>query len=63
LENRLPGEFVRIHRSFIVNKLMIKEIQKHFKGTYVFVMNDPAGTKITSAGSYSESIKQQLLIP
>lgn len=63
LEGRLPAEFLRVHRSFIVNKLKILEIRKYFKGTYILVMNDDKGTKIKSAYSYYEAIKNKLLLP
>ena len=63
LQERLPAEFVRIHRGFIVNKLKIREIHKHFKGTYIIVMNDVKGSKIKSAYSYYETIKTKILLP
>ena len=63
LEGRLPAEFLRVHRSFIVNKLKILEIRKYFKGTYILVMNDAKGTKIKSTYSYYEAIKNKLLLP
>ncbi|SDH47879.1 LytR/AlgR family response regulator transcription factor [Chitinophaga filiformis] len=63
LEDRLPPEFLRVHRSFIVNKLNIREIQKYFKGTYILVMNDAKGSKIKSAYSYLDTIKTKLLLP
>lgn len=61
LESRLPAEFVRIHRSLIVNKLKIREIHKYFKGTFILVMNDAKGAKLKSAYSYTDSIKTKLL--
>ncbi|SHN10499.1 LytTR family DNA-binding domain-containing protein [Chitinophaga sp. CF418] len=63
LEDRLPPEFLRVHRGFIVNKLKIREIQKYFKGTYILVMNDTKGSKIKSAYSYHDIIKTKLLLP
>lgn len=63
LEGRLPTEFLRVHRSFIINKLKIREIRKYFKGTYILVMNDPKSSKIKSAYSYYEAIKNKLLLP
>lgn len=61
LENRLPPEFVRIHRGLIVNKLKIREIHKYFKGTFVLLMNDAKGSKLKSAYSFSDAIKTKLL--
>jgi len=63
LEDRLPSEFLRIHRGYIVNKLKIREIQKYFKGTYILVMNDAKGSAIKSAYSYLDTIKTKLLLP
>ncbi|MHA4844396.1 LytR/AlgR family response regulator transcription factor [Flavitalea antarctica] len=63
LEERLPAEFVRVHRSFIISKLKIREVHKHFKGTFMFVMNNRKSSTIRSAYSYSESIRQKLLTP
>ncbi len=63
LQSRLPAEFVRIHRSFIINKLKIKELHKYFKGTYVVIMNDVKETRIKTAYSYAESVRTQLLMP
>lgn len=62
LQERLPPGFVRVHRSIIVNKLKIQEIHKYLKGTYLFIMSDGKHTQIKSAYSYSEIIKQQLLL-
>ena len=61
LQDRLPAEFVRVHRSFIINKLKIREIHKYFKGTFVMLMNDAKGSKIKSAYSYSDIIKSKIL--
>lgn len=63
LQDRLPAEYVRIHRSYVINKLKIKEIQKYFKGTYIIVMNDHKNSKIKSSYSYSEDIRTKLLLP
>jgi len=63
LQERLPPEFIRVHRGFIVNKLKIKELHKYFKGTYLLVMEDSKNSKIKSAYSYSESIRTRLLLP
>ncbi|MBV8253392.1 MAG: LytTR family transcriptional regulator DNA-binding domain-containing protein [Chitinophaga sp.] len=63
LESRLPAGFVRVHRGFIVNKCRIYEIQKYFKGTFIIVMQDTKRTKIKSAYSYYEVIKEKLLLP
>lgn len=63
LEHRLPEEFLRVHRSFIVNKLKIREIHKYFKGTFLLVMDDVKSSKIKTAYSYAETIRTKLLLP
>jgi two-component system LytT family response regulator len=63
LQDRLPDEFIRIHRTFIINTLKIKEIHKYFKGTYLLVMADQKSTKIKAAYSYSKAIREKLLLP
>lgn len=62
LEDRLPGQFIRVHRSFIINKFKIKEMHKYFRGTYILVMQDLKSSKIKSAYSYSEVIREKLLL-
>ena len=62
LQERLPEQFLRVHRGFIINKLQIREIHKYFKGTYILVMNDLKGSKIKSAYSYSDEIRAKLLL-
>ena len=63
LGHRLPDGFIRVHRSFIVNKLKIREIHKYFKGTFLLVMDDVKSSKIKTAYSYSETIRTKLLLP
>jgi two-component system LytT family response regulator len=63
LEHRLPAEFVRVHRGFIVNKLKIRDIHKNFKGTFILTMQDKQNTAIRTAYSYSDAIKTNLLQP
>jgi two-component system LytT family response regulator len=62
LEQRLPEEFLRVHRGFIVNKLKIREIHKYFKGTFLLVMDDVKSSKIKTAYSWSETIRTKLLL-
>ncbi|RZK43984.1 MAG: response regulator [Pedobacter sp.] len=57
LEDKLPEEFVRVHRSEIINTEYIKEIRKGFNGAFVFLLNDQNDTRITSSRSNSESLR------
>ncbi|RAJ10692.1 LytTR family two component transcriptional regulator [Chitinophaga skermanii] len=62
LEARLPAQFVRVHRGFIINKLKIQEMQKYFKGTFIITMQDNRHTKIKTAYSYADAVKAKLLL-
>jgi two-component system LytT family response regulator len=57
LEEKLPEEFLRIHRSDIINTAYIKEIRKGFNGALVFVLNNQAETRVTSSRSNSEALR------
>jgi len=59
LEDRLPENFCRIHRSTIINTEKIKEIRKSFNGALVFVMNNVAQSKFTSSRSNSEVLRER----
>ena len=59
LENELSESFVRIHRSYIINKGFVFEIHKYFKGRYVFKLNDNDRSSITSSESYLTEIKEK----
>ncbi|REH01856.1 LytR/AlgR family response regulator transcription factor [Flavobacterium aquicola] len=58
LEKKLPDNFLRIHRSTIINKDYVKEAQKYFNSRYIITLNDVKNTSITSGRSYSENIKE-----
>src|SRR5678816_1717402 len=61
LEGRLdPARFVRIHRSIIVNLDRIKEMQPHFNGDYVVVLED--GRELRLSRSRREQLEARLRI-
>jgi two-component system LytT family response regulator len=60
LENKLPDNFLRIHRGIILNKDYIKEAQKYFNSKYIITLNDAKNSNLTSGRSYAESIKINL---
>jgi len=60
LENKLPDNFLRIHRGIIMNKDYVKEAQKYFNSRYIITLNDSKKTTITSGRSYYENIKIDL---
>jgi two-component system LytT family response regulator len=59
LEEKLPPQFYRIQKSYIINKDRIKEMHKHFNGRFLFIMDDKAGVGLTSGRTYYDEIKAQ----
>lgn len=59
LSEKLPSQFYRIQKSYIINKERIKEMHRHFNGRYLFIMEDKAGTRLTSGRTYHEEIKTE----
>jgi len=59
LEVRLdPGQFVRIHRSIIVNLDRIKELHPHFNGDYIVVLED--GRQLRLSRTRRENLEARL---
>ena len=59
LEARLdPAKFVRIHRSVIVNLDRIKEMQPHFNGDYIVVLED--GRQLRLSRTRRETLEARL---
>ena len=57
LEDKLPEEFLRIHRGDIINTDYIKEIRKGFNGALIFILNNLSETRVTSSRSNSEALR------
>lgn len=60
LEAKLPEDFIRIHRSDIINTNHITEIRRGFNGALIFVLSN--SSKVTSSRSNSESLRQRFEI-
>ncbi|HET7622789.1 MAG TPA: LytTR family DNA-binding domain-containing protein [Gemmatimonadaceae bacterium] len=59
MEERLPsGNFVRIHRSAIVNLDRVRELQPWFHGEYVVILAD--GTKLTASRAYASRLREMM---
>lgn len=59
LEQQLPSEFLRVHRSFIINVNYIKEFRYLNNNTFAFEMKNEE--KVTSSRSYKAAISRKLL--
>jgi len=57
LETGLPDQFTRVHRSYIINRIYVREIHKHFKGKFILQLSDRLGSKIQTGSSYKENVK------
>lgn len=60
LEMKLPPNFFRVQKSFIVNKDKIKEIQRYFNNRLILILDDKNGTKITTGTNYINQIRGAL---
>lgn len=60
LEKKLPSNFARVHRAFILNMEKVKEIHKGFNGKYIFIIDDIEKTQITCGTSYIRAVKQKI---
>jgi two-component system LytT family response regulator len=57
LEHRLPpGRFLRVHRSTVVNRSRIRELQPWFQGEYVLILRD--GARVITGPRYREAVQQ-----
>lgn len=58
LEDKLPEQFLRIHRGTIINTDHIKEIRKGFNGALVFYLNH-TDAKLTSSRSNGDMLRER----
>ncbi len=61
LESRLnPAQFIRVHRSSIVNLDRVQELQPWFRGDYRVLLRD--GTQLTLTKNHREKLESRLLL-
>jgi two-component system LytT family response regulator len=59
IERRLdPSRFLRVHRSAIVNRARIREMQPWFKGDYVLILR--SGARVVSGRTYRNAVSALL---
>ena len=58
LEEKLSYDFVRVQKSYIVNKQKIVEIHKYSNNRYTLVVKNRDFTRIVTGPSYFQVIKQ-----
>lgn len=59
LAGKLPPQFFRIQKSYIINKEKIREMHRHFNGRFLFLLDDKAGTRLTSGRTYADEIRAE----
>jgi len=57
LEQKLPEDFIRVHKSTIINSKLIQEVKKLTNGRYDLVMKCEKERIISCSKSYNEKIK------
>ena len=57
LMERLPDVYLRVQKSYIINKERVKEIHKHFNGRFVIIMDDKSQTRITTGLTFYEALR------
>ncbi len=58
LEEKLSADFIRVQKSYIVNKQKVVEIHKYSNNRYTLVLNNRDFTRIVTGPSYLPVIKQ-----
>jgi len=56
----VPDNYIRVHRSYLVNRDYIFEIEKYFKGTLILKLNDKPYSSIKTGEKYSKEVKKIL---
>jgi two-component system, LytTR family, response regulator len=57
LSEKLPNDFIRVQKSFILNKNHIGEIQKHVNNRLHITMNDKVRSTLLTGNTYIEDIR------
>lgn len=57
METKLPNDFIRVHKSTIINRKLIKEVKKLGNGRFDLVMKCEKNRVISCSKNYNEKIK------
>lgn len=60
LEELLRPQFIRIHRSHMINISKINKVGRSLKGTYVLTLDDEHSTQLRTSQTYTPAFKQQM---
>ncbi|MEK6478221.1 LytTR family DNA-binding domain-containing protein [Catalinimonas sp. 4WD22] len=58
LENKLPSNFVRVHRSTIINEDYVVSIEKEKGGKHIITLDDQKNKKIHVSQSYGQVVRK-----
>ena len=57
LEEKLSDDFIRVQKSYIVNKQKVVEIHKYSNNRYTLILNNKDFTRVVTGPSYLEAVK------
>lgn len=60
LEEKLPSNFLRVHKSTIINMEKIQEISKYFNNRLIITMQNTKGSRIMTGTTYITQIRTSL---
>lgn len=62
LEERLTKDFIRVQKSYIVNRQKIVEIHKYSNNRYTLILNDPTFSRIVTGPSYLNVVREAFAV-
>lgn len=61
-DEKLGADFIRLHRSVLINRKYIKEIRKGAKASLSFIMSDHSKTEFKASQSYTPQLRKILFL-
>jgi two-component system, LytTR family, response regulator len=62
LEEKLSGDFIRVQKSYIVNKEKVVEIHKYSNNRYTLILNNKDFTRVVTGPSYFNTVKESFAV-